>query len=75
MSRLKVQSFDVSDATACLIRCIGDHPFKSDPSLPLEEQMVVCDPEVTVIARSDAGKLPRNCFVFPEAIHVSVPSC
>ncbi|CAM9500348.1 unnamed protein product, partial [Hapterophycus canaliculatus] len=36
-------------------RCIGDHPFKSDPSLPLERQMVVCDPEVTAISRSDAG--------------------
>ncbi|CAM9476973.1 unnamed protein product [Ectocarpus fasciculatus] len=34
-------------------RCIGDHPFKSDPKLPLERQMVVCDPEVTVIKRSD----------------------
>ncbi|CAM9113797.1 unnamed protein product [Ectocarpus sp. 12 AP-2014] len=34
-------------------RCIGDHPFKSDPNIPLERQMVVCDPEVTVIKRSD----------------------
>lgn len=37
-------------------RCIGDHPFKSDPKLPSESQMVVCDPEVMVITRSDAGK-------------------
>ncbi|CAM9474885.1 unnamed protein product [Scytosiphon promiscuus] len=37
-------------------RCIGDHPFKSDPKLPLERQMVVCDPEVTVIPRSDADE-------------------
>eukprot|EP00903_Cladosiphon_okamuranus_P010248 g9703.t2 len=37
-------------------RCIGDHPFKSDPKLPLERQMVVCDPEVMVIKRSDADE-------------------
>lgn len=36
-------------------RCIGDHTFKSDPKLPLDRQMVVCDPEVTVAARTDVG--------------------
>ncbi|CAM9300908.1 unnamed protein product [Ascophyllum nodosum] len=41
------------DGRLAVSRCIGDHPFKSDPNLPRERQMVVCDPEVTMTARSD----------------------